>query len=602
MNGTPPPNTLASVGNLARASWESTAGTRVRFFCFVSLYVIAYSLDLLVPWAIGWTLGVFVKNGLTQEAFNQSLNGIALYVGLKMAYAASHHFGRYFQGTTAYNSRFKKLEEVFTALITFPLKWHVHHHTGENLSRLNRSVGAIESVVSNYVWQIIDGVMKFFAATLLIFALDAEVAVVVLVMGFVTVMVMILFNARLTRNIRKNNRFYDRLNRTCVDYLSNIITVKTLRLEAPAISYLTEQRDEGFRLSRKIWKYQELKWGTIAVGYSLVMGTSLLVYFNNQRQLGAAFNVAQVYVLLNYLDRIFAAIGSFTGYYGGIIEAATAYDDASTVLSESRQSIEPIRNGNLPRAWSTLDLKDVSFSYGGEVPNLKRVSVSIKRGEKIALVGPSGGGKSTLLKVMAGMLAVQEGSAMTDDCGCYTLEDVAQASLLVPQEPEIFSETVRYNLSFGQEFSEQQMQKAVEICRIDHLLQKLSKGWDSELEEAGLNISVGERQRLALARGMLRVPGKDILLLDEPTSSLDPLTEKQIFAGILHEFSELTVITACHRLALVPLFDKVIYVKDGRIEEVGSFPELRAAGRGFSAAWSDYERTVTSGESGATAS
>jgi ATP-binding cassette subfamily B protein len=602
MNGTPPPNTLASVGNLARASWESTAGTRVRFFCFVSLYVIAYSLDLLVPWAIGWTLGVFVKNGLTQEAFNQSLNGIALYVGLKMAYAASHHFGRYFQGTTAYNSRFKKLEEVFTALITFPLKWHVHHHTGENLSRLNRSVGAIESVVSNYVWQIIDGVMKFFAATLLIFALDAEVAVVVLVMGFVTVMVMILFNARLTRNIRKNNRFYDRLNRTCVDYLSNIITVKTLRLEAPAISYLTEQRDEGFRLSRKIWKYQELKWGTIAVGYSLVMGTSLLVYFNNQRQLGAAFNVAQVYVLLNYLDRIFAAIGSFTGYYGGIIEAATAYDDASTVLGESRQFIEPIRNGNLPRAWSTLDLKDVSFSYGGEIPNLKRVSVSIKRGEKIALVGPSGGGKSTLLKVMAGMLAVQEGSAMTDDCGSYTLEDVAQASLLVPQEPEIFSETVRYNLSFGQEFSEQQMQKAVEICRIDHLLQKLSKGWDSELEEAGLNISVGERQRLALARGMLRVPGKDILLLDEPTSSLDPLTEKQIFAGILHEFSELTVITACHRLALVPLFDKVIYVKDGRIEEVGSFPELRAAGRGFSAAWSDYERTVTSGESGATAS
>lgn len=602
MNGTPPPNTLASVGNLARASWESTAGTRVRFFCFVSLYVIAYSLDLLVPWAIGWTLGVFVKNGLTQEAFNQSLNGIALYVGLKMAYAASHHFGRYFQGTTAYNSRFKKLEEVFTALITFPLKWHVHHHTGENLSRLHRSVGAIESVVSNYVWQIIDGVMKFFAATLLIFALDAEVAVVVLVMGFVTVMVMILFNARLTRNIRKNNRFYDHLNRTCVDYLSNIITVKTLRLEVPAISYLTEQRDEGFRLSRKIWKYQELKWGTIAVGYSLVMGTSLLVYFNNQRQLGTAFDVAQVYVLLNYLDRIFAAIGSFTGYYGGIIEAATAYDDASTVLNESKQLMEPIRRGNLPRSWSKLDLKDVSFSYGGEIQNLKRVSVSIKRGEKVALVGPSGGGKSTLLKVMSGMLAVQEGAATTDDGGEYTLEDVAQVSLLVPQEPEIFSETVRYNLSFRQEFSEQQMQKAIEVCRIDHLLQKLPLGWDSQLEEAGLNISVGERQRLALARGILRVPGKDILLLDEPTSSLDPLTEKQIFAGILHEFSDLTVITACHRLALVPLFDKVIYVKDGRVEEVGTFPELRSAGRGFSAAWSDYERTVTSGESGAATS
>jgi ABC-type multidrug transport system fused ATPase/permease subunit len=134
--------------------------------------------------------------------------------------------------------------------------------------------------------------------------------------------------------------------------------------------------------------------------------------------------------------------------------------------------------------------------------------------------------------------------------------------------------------------------KALELCKIDHLLQKLPNGLDSTLEEAGLNISGGERQRLALARGILRVPGKDILLLDEPTSSLDPLTEKQIFANILNEFKELTVVTACHRLALVPLFDTVVYIRDGRVEEIGSFPELRAAGRGFSAAWADYERTV----------
>jgi ABC-type multidrug transport system fused ATPase/permease subunit len=385
-----------------------------------------------------------------------------------------------------------------------------------------------------------------------------------------------------------------------VDYLSNIITVKTLRLEAPAISYLTSQREEGFRLSRKIWKYQELKWGTIAVGYSLVMGTSLYVYFGNQRALGTAFDVAQVYVLLNYLDRIFAAIGSFTGYYGGIIEAATAYDDASSVLLQPNEFAKPVLTGNMPRSWNRLELRDVTFSYGNGGPNLKRISLAIKHGEKIALVGPSGGGKSTLLKVLAGMLAVQEGSACVDGIHAVTLDDVAQASILVPQEPEIFSETVRYNVSFGQDFSQEAMQKAVEICRIDHILQKLSNGWDSTLEEAGLNISVGERQRLALARGILRVPGKDLLLLDEPTSSLDPLTEKQIFTGILHEFSKITVITACHRLALVPLFDTIIYVKDGRIEEVGSFPELRAAGRGFSAAWADYERTVVSRDGGTT--
>jgi len=590
--------TLTSVISLAKASWESTAGSRLRLACFVLLYILAYSIDLLVPWAIGWILGVFVKEGVTEHAIQESMRWIILYVGLKMAYAAAHHFGRYYQGTTAYGARFKKLEEVFTALVSFPLKWHVGHHTGENLSKLHRSVGAIESVVSNYIWQIIDGFMKFFAASLLLFVLDVEVAIAVLVMGFVTVMVMILFNARLTRNIRRNNRFYDRLNRTCVDYLSNIITVKTLHLEQPALTYLTSQRDEGFRLSRKIWKYQELKWGTIAVGYSLVMGTSLYLYFGNQRALGTAFDVAQVYVLLNYLDRIFAAIGSFTGYYGGIIEAATAYDDASSVLNDSQLIAPPSLSGNWNSQWQNLHLSNVSFTYGSTVSNLKNLSISLRRGEKIALVGPSGGGKSTLLKVLAGMLAPQEGTATTDDGTQVTFDDIARVSILVPQEPEIFSETVRYNIKFDQNFSKEQMQKAVEICRIDHLLEKLPGGWDSYLEEAGLNISVGERQRLALARGILRVPGNDILLLDEPTSSLDPLTEKQIFAGILHEFRDLCVITACHRLALVPLFDTIVYVKDGRIEEVGSFPELRTAGRGFAAAWADYERTVVSRDGG----
>jgi ATP-binding cassette subfamily B protein len=598
---TTPSGTLSSVISLTKASWESTAGNRLRLAGFIALYVLAYSIDLLVPWAIGWILGVFVKEGITEHAIQESLRWIMFYVLLKMAYAAAHHFGRYYQGTTSYGVRFKKLEEVFTALISFPLKWHVTHHTGENLSKLHRSVGAVESVVSNYIWQIIDGIMKFFAASLLLFALDVEVAVTVLVMGFITVMVMILFNARLTRNIRRNNRFYDKLNRTCVDYLSNIITVKTLHLEEPALSYLTDQQDEGFKLSRKIWKYQELKWGTIAVGYSLVMGTSLYIYFGNQRALGSAFDVAQVYVLLNYLDRIFAAIGSFTGYYGGIIEAATAYDDASSVLRDSKQIAAPVLSGNLKPTWNTLQLTNVSFSYGSNAANLRNLSFAFRRGEKIALVGPSGGGKSTLLKVLAGMLAPQDGTASTDNGASISFDDIARVSLLVPQEPEIFSETVRYNINFDQNFSQDQMQKAVEICRIDHILEKLSNGWDSHLEEAGLNISVGERQRLALARGILRVPGKDILLLDEPTSSLDPLTEKQIFAGILHEFRDLCVITACHRLALVPLFDTIVYVKDGRIEEVGSFPELRTAGRGFSAAWADYERTVVSRDGGVAA-
>jgi ATP-binding cassette subfamily B protein len=599
MNDPLQPTAPQSAWRLWKATWEATSGDRSRFYFFLFICFTAYSIDLLSPWAIGWTLSVFKDAGVTQEAFDKGMKGIGAYVGLRLVHGILHHYSGYLRGTVAYTARFRKLEEVFSTLLHFPLKWHVSNHSGENLSRLNRSVGAVESLINNYLWQLIDGIVKFFFATAALFEVDFTVALTVLTMGTVTVLIMLLFNARLTKNIRRNNRFYDKLNRTCVDYLYNIITVKTLHLEQPATAYLAAQRADGYRICRKIWKYQELKWGSIGIGNTLVMGASLVIFFYNRKGVGNSFEIGTAYVLIDYLNRIFGAVSSFTGYYGGIIEAATAYDDAATSL-DVPQIIDPhSRPRRIARDWSTLTLNDVEFSYGGDLPNLKGVSLEIRHGEKIALVGPSGSGKSTLLKVMAGMLSIQNGY-ITDQHGSrFEIDDLAAISLLVPQEPEVFSESVRFNMSFGQDFSEQEMQRALEVCRIDYLLGKLPNGWDSNLEESGLNISGGERQRLALARGVLRVPGKDILLLDEPTSSLDPMTEKQIFAGILHHFSVTTVIMACHRLSLVPMFDKVVYLRDGKIEEYGTFHELRAAGRGFAAAWADYERTIVTVESAA---
>ena len=205
MNDSNQVGTLPSIVALAKASWESTRGERLRFFGFVILFVLAYSIDLVVPWAIGWLLDVFIKQGFTHEAFAQAQKFIWAYIALRMSTTIFHHLARYLQVTCAFTTRFNKLTQLFSAIIRFPLKWHVHHHSGENLSRLNRSVGAIESVIGNYIWQIVDGMVKFFFATFALFTLDLEVAVTVLVMGFVTLSVMFLFNKRLVKRWRRNN-------------------------------------------------------------------------------------------------------------------------------------------------------------------------------------------------------------------------------------------------------------------------------------------------------------------------------------------------------------------------------------------------------------
>ncbi len=583
-----------AIKNLVAGSWIATEGTRLRFFAFVILFVLAYTLDLMAPWAMGYALGVIVKDGVTDAAFENATLGIAAYVVLLLSKTLCHHIARYLQQTVAFRARMKTLEDIFSTLLGFPLSWHVTHHSGESLSRLHRSAGAIDSTVGTYIWQIIEGVVKFVFASIAIMALDFWVAANVMGMGAITVLLMVLFNKRLTSYIRQNNAFYDRLNRICIDYLFNIVTVKSLRLEKISQKYLLDTKPHGYSLMKRIAGFQELKWGSVGVGYCLVMGSSLLIYFHGHRGLTGAFDVAQVYVLLNYLDRIFQAIGSFTGYYGGVIEAATAYEDASRIYVDSAALQRSTASDTAKVPWKSLQIKDLEFRYiqrerqGG----IRAQNLTIHRGDKIALVGPSGGGKSTLLKVLGGMLVPERAEIASEDGTPITIEQIAASCLVLPQEPEIFSESVRYNITMGEKFRPEEMHFYLALCKAEEVLSKLPQGWDSDLAEKGLNLSVGEKQRFAMSRGLLRASARDILLLDEPTSSLDPMTEKQIFYGILHHFTDRTVITACHRLALVPLFDKIVYIRRGQIEEVGSFKELIERRGLFFQAWDDYEKKV----------
>ncbi len=583
-----------TVKSLLVGAWEATIDERTKFWIFVVFYVLASTADLLSPWAIGYTLGVFVKEGMTEKAMEHGIYGIFIYTGLRFLYAFFHHFARYLQNTVTYSARMHTLRVLFSDLMRFPLRWHIDSHSGENLSKLNRSAGAVDSMVGTYIWQIVEGLVKVVGASLALIALDYRVALNVVFLAALTIAVMVLFNGKLMQRIRENNAFVNKLNRICVDYLFNIVTVKTLSLEAPAVKYLQDQRAQGLVYAKQIAKYMEFKWSTTSVGYALVIGSSLYIYFLSHKGMRGAFDVAGVYVLLNYLDRIFQAIGSFTGYYGGVLEAATAYEDAQWIHERAAQA--PVRE-SIPQMnplWHEVRMEQVKFSYvEGESSGLEVEGLTIHRGEKIALIGPSGGGKSTLLKIMAGLLHPPAGAKLSTDVeNSISLEQLTEQCLLIPQEPEIFSESVRYNMTMGQSFSDQQVDFIIKLCRLEQVLQKLPRGLDTSLSEKGLNMSGGEKQRVGLARGLLRAAQRPVLLLDEPTSSLDPVTEKAIFNGVLEGFSDRTVMSACHRLSLVPLFDRIIFINQGRVEEVGTFQELIDQRGFFYKTWTDYEQKV----------
>lgn len=587
------PQTKKSFFSLLRGAWDCTAGERPRLYLFVGLFIVAYCLDLLVPWAVGYTLGAFVSKGLTDEAFNDALLGIACYAVLRLTYACLHHFARYVQNRVAYSARMNMMSRIFDTQMRFPLRWHVSHHSGENLSKLHRSTSAVDMMIGTYIWQIIEGSVKVVFAGVALFALDFWVAFIVLSMSIGTIAAMIFFNKRLTSRIRLNNAFANKLNRICVDYLSNIVTVKTLGIEKSATKHLRAQKAEGLTLSQAISAFMELKWGSTSIGYALAMSLSLVVYFQSNIFSGNTYDIAQVYVLLNYLDRIFQAIGSFTGYYSGIIESSTAFEDATELFEESAKIPERPENARITGDWTAVNVKEINFTYvQGEKQGLNAVKFDFKRGEKIALVGHSGSGKSTLLKVFGGLIEPDSYQISTDIHNSLSLDNINGDCLLLPQEPEIFSETFGYNLTMGEEFDSKEIAFFVSLCKLDNLLAKMARGLDTSLAEKGLNLSVGERQRISLARGLLRAGKKEIMLLDEPTSSLDPKTEKEIYLGLFYHFANRTIFSSCHRLNLIPLFDRIVLMSQGNVLEVGGFNELIAARGHFFRMWEDYERNI----------
>ena len=272
-------DTRKSFAALIKGAWESTKGERPRFFLFIFLFALAYSLDLAVPWALGYTLGVFVDHGVSEQALRLGILGILAYTGLRLVSKVFHHLARWVQNRVAYVARMHTLTKMFDCYMRFPLRWHIERHSGENLSKLHRSAGAIDSMIGTYVWQLVDGIVKVVFAGSLIFFLDFWVAVSLLIIAAATIGAMVFFNKKLIHRIRRNNTFYNKINRICVDYLTNIVTVKTLGIEESARRHLRSQRGDGLNLSQSISAYMELKWSATGVGSALVMGLTLFIYF-----------------------------------------------------------------------------------------------------------------------------------------------------------------------------------------------------------------------------------------------------------------------------------------------------------------------------------
>ncbi|MCX7953072.1 MAG: ABC transporter ATP-binding protein/permease [Deltaproteobacteria bacterium] len=580
--------------NLISVSWDVTSLQRAQTVLFILVFISAYAVDLLAPVCLGFALRELAQKDLSVEGTDKALLFILGYVIIRIFVVSAHHFARIIQLRTGLEAKLESLQRLLTACLLYPLKWHLKRHSGENLNRIHRASASIEAVIATYIWQVIDGLVKVVFAASAIAFLNFKVVLIVILTSALSVYFMLFFNKRLLDFVKAMNFFWDRANKLLVDTLTNIVSVKMLGLEEALSERISRFRPQGSNIYKKLSRFMELKWGSIGIGFAIMSGLSIVVYVLDLKSRGNQIDIALIYILLDYLNRINQAISGFTGYYGGLLESATNFEEGYDILSNvPATQNKDLLNDGLPLAWNKIKINRLSFRYSiADLAGIECENFDFSNGEKIAIVGPSGSGKSTFMRCLAGLVEPQI-SKIFIDTKEVDLKAINSISLLVPQEPELFSDTIHFNLVFNRDVPEQVITQALRIAEIDELINRLPQGLNTDLAHHGLSISVGEKQRLALARGLIMAHNYEILLLDEPTSSVDATTEREIFANILACFATKTVFCTLHRLGLIPLFDKIIVIKNGHMVEYGTFRDLISIRGEFFRLWTDFTQIDT---------
>jgi ATP-binding cassette subfamily C protein len=217
---------------------------------------------------------------------------------------------------------------------------------------------------------------------------------------------------------------------------------------------------------------------------------------------------------------------------------------------------------------NSITVKNLKFSYDGKEDVLKDISLEFKKGEQTAIIGGSGSGKSTLAKILVGFYSSYQGNIRIDgisyrDIG---LKNIRENIFLVLQNPTLFNNTLRYNLTFGDDISEEKIKKAIEIAELNDVVKRLEKGLDTKIGKGGINLSGGERQRVSIARMIVKDP--NIIILDESTSALDSLTEDKLFTKLKEYLKNKTTIIIAHRLSIIKDASRVYELKEGYLKNI----------------------------------
>lgn len=569
---------------LFKKMWHFSAGQQYRIVLYSFMFVIANVTLLLEPIILAKLLNEIQSNGVTDANIGYLFVLCGLFLLIIVGFWLFHGIARVIEVRNAFFVKVNYQSFLVKNALDRNVLWHQVRDSGDVLDRVNKARDALHSF-SSATFVIIQLVVRIVGTAIALYFFSRTIAVGVTLLVFVSFYILWNFDKRLIKQYTKLNEYENTISAKLFDAISNITSVLILRIQKTVLVNL----QKAFILPRetvtKNATLTEWKWATGNIIFQLIVSVPLAFYLWHVLKTGKTVEVGTVSALYLYLSQLIYAYYNFAGSYEGIIQQKTKVLNAQ-ILEEA----VPL-SGKAPlcTAIDTLDIRKLSFRYDPEnlAPAVYVENVSFKKGDKVAVIGQSGSGKTTFLKVLHGLYENAEGELIINKNTVVPIGEHDIGTMLVPQDPELFSASIRENITFGVEYSDEYIMRFVESARFASTLERLPKGLESVVNEKGVNLSGGEKQRLALARALLFAHEKNIILLDESTSSVDPENEIAIYKNIFEQYKDTIIIASIHKLNLLKYFDYVIRFERGVVVDVGTVDELCARDAQFRALYEE---------------